>query len=119
VAGTGNHLVDLESGQLSALTGLGTLCHLDLYLFGIDQVVGGDTEAARGHLLGLAVERDAVYRAIETVVALATLTGVGACAELVHGQGHGLVGFLAQCAERHGAGDKVLTISSTAPPCRC
>ena len=45
------HLVDLVAGQLAALAGLGALRHLDLQLVGVDQVVAGDAEAARGHLL--------------------------------------------------------------------
>ena len=39
----GNDVVDLVAGQLSALTGLGTLCHLDLYLLSVDKVFRGDT----------------------------------------------------------------------------
>ena len=46
VTGTCNHFVNLESGQLAALTGLGPLRHLNLYFVGIDQVFGRDTKAS-------------------------------------------------------------------------
>jgi hypothetical protein len=49
-------LADLAAGQLAALAGLGALGHLDLDLVGADQVLGGDAEAARGHLLDLAAQ---------------------------------------------------------------
>ena len=45
------HLVDLVAGQLAALAGLGALRHLDLQLVGVDQVLAGHAEAARGDLL--------------------------------------------------------------------
>ena len=50
-------LVHLVAGQLAALAGLGALRHLDLQLVGVDQVVRGDAEAARGHLLDGAAAR--------------------------------------------------------------
>ena len=54
MARLGNDLVDLEARKLSALTGLRSLSHLDLYFFGIDQILRGHTETTRGNLLGLA-----------------------------------------------------------------
>ena len=54
VTGLGNDLVDFEAWQLSAFTRLSALCHLDLYLLGIDEVFGCYTETARSHLFGLA-----------------------------------------------------------------
>ena len=53
VAGFGNHLIYLESRQLSSFSRLGALGHLYLDLFGMDQVFGGDSEASRCYLLGL------------------------------------------------------------------
>ena len=44
-------VIDLVSGQLAALAGLGALRHLDLDLVGIHEVRRGHTEAARCHLL--------------------------------------------------------------------
>ena len=56
VAGFGNHLVYLESRQLSSFSRLGALGHLYLDLFGMDQVFGGNSEASRCYLLGLAAK---------------------------------------------------------------
>ena len=60
VADLGDPRVDLVAGQLAALAGLGALRHLDLQLVGVDQVLAGDAEAARGHLLDRAAPRVAV-----------------------------------------------------------
>ena len=54
------HGIDLVAGQLPALAGLGALRHLDLQLVGVDQVLAGHAEAARGHLLDRAAPRVAV-----------------------------------------------------------
>ena len=53
MARLGYHLVYLEARKLSALTRFSTLCHLDLYLLGIHQILCCDAEAAAGHLFGL------------------------------------------------------------------
>ena len=44
---------------------------------------------------------------METVAVLAALAGVASRAQLVHGQGQRLVGFLADGAERHGSRDEM------------
>jgi hypothetical protein len=54
VAQPRDQFVDLVAGQLAALAGLGALRDLDLQHLGIDQVFGGDAEAAGGDLLDLA-----------------------------------------------------------------
>ena len=51
VADLGDPGPDLVAGKLAALAGLGPLGHLDLQLVGIDQVLAGHAEPARGHLL--------------------------------------------------------------------
>ncbi len=51
VADRGDVGVDLVAGELAALAGLRALRHLDLELVGVDEVVGGDAEAAGGDLL--------------------------------------------------------------------
>ena len=103
MARTGDDLVHLEARKLSAFTGLGSLRHLDLYLFGIHQVFGGHSETSRCHLLGLATERDAVERVVKAVRILASFARIAPCAQLVHRKRHCLVGFLADGAERHGS----------------
>ena len=80
MTGLGNDLVHLETRKLSAFARLGSLSHLDLYFFGIDQIFGGDTETSRSHLFGLAVERDAVVGFMEAVAVFATLAGVASSA---------------------------------------
>ena len=60
VPGLGDPRVDLVAGQLAALAGLGALRHLDLDVVGVDQVLAGDTEAARGDLLDRAAPEIAV-----------------------------------------------------------
>ncbi|MNI29076.1 hypothetical protein D3C73_828810 [compost metagenome] len=66
-------------GQLAAFAGLGALGNLDLQHFGVDQVFGGDAEAARGHLLDLAALVGAIARRV-----FATFAGIAAAAEAVH-----------------------------------
>ena len=96
VAELGNFRRDLVAGQLAALAGLGALGNLDLDDLGVHQVVGGDAEAAGGHLFDLRVAL-----AVETRGILAALTGIGLAAETVHGHGQGLVGLRAQGADGH------------------
>ena len=77
MADLGDVLVDLVAGQLAAFAGLGALRHLDLDVVGIDQVLGGHAEAARGHLLDRRAHRIAVGQRLEAVGFLAALAGVG------------------------------------------
>ena len=85
VARLGNDLVHLEAGQLSTLTGLGTLGNLDLYLLGIDQIFSSDTEASAGNLLGLAAEAYPIDRSMVTGIVLAAFAGVASRSQSVHG----------------------------------
>ena len=82
----GNNLVHLETRQLSAFTRLCTLCHLNLYLFGIYQVFGRNSKASRCYLLGLAGKTNSVHLRVIAGVVLATLTSVASCAKFVHSQ---------------------------------
>ena len=104
----GDDLVHLEAGQLSAFSGLRSLCHLDLYLFGIHQVGSRHAEASGSHLLGLAAQRDAVVCSPEAGFILAAFSRVAACPQLVHGECQRLVCLLADGAERDGSRDEVL-----------
>ena len=108
VAHAGDVLVDLVAGQLAALPGLGALGHLDLDVVGVDQVLGGDAEPARGHLLDRRAHGIAVGQRLEAVALLAALAGVGAAADAVHGDGQRGVGLAADRAEAHGAGGEAL-----------
>src|SRR5207245_2617314 len=104
----GDGLVHLVTGQLAALAGLGALGHLDLQFLGVDQIVCGDAEARRGHLLDRAVLGVAVGGRDEALRVLAALAGVALPVDAVHGARQGLVGLLADRAKGHGAGREAL-----------
>ena len=91
--------VDLVPRQLAALARLGALGDLDLQHFGVDQVLGGDAEAARGDLLDL---RDLVAAIARRI--LAAFAGIAAAAEPVHGNGERFVRFRRQRAQAHRRG---------------
>ena len=101
VPGLGDPRVHLVTGQLATLAGLGALRHLDLDVVGVDQVLAGDAEPARGHLLDRRALRIAVGKGLEALRILATLTGVGLRTEAVHGDRQRLVRLLADRAVGH------------------
>src|SRR4029077_17905602 len=76
VAHARDGLVHFVAGKLPAFAGLGTLRNLDLQIVGIDQVIGGDAEARRSHLLDRAAPQIAVGVWREPRFVLAPLTGV-------------------------------------------
>ena len=108
VAHARDDFVHLVAGQLAAFAGLRALRHLDLQFVGVDQVVGGDAEARRGHLLDGAAAQIAVRIGLEARFVFAAFAGVRLAADAVHGDGQRLVRFLADRAERHGAGREAL-----------
>src|SRR5207249_5692442 len=93
---------------LAPLAGLRALRHLDLQLVAVDEVVAGDTEAPRRHLLDGAPPPVAVRVALVAHRILAALAGVRLAADPVHGDGEVLVRLAADRAERHGAGLEAL-----------
>ena len=108
VAHLGDGLVDLVAGKLAAFAGLGALRHLDLHHVGVDEVLRGDAEAARGHLLDRRAHRIAVRQRLEAVGFLAALAGVRLAADPVHGDRERGVRLARDRAERHGAGREAL-----------
>ena len=98
--------IDLESHQLTALSGLGTLCDLDLEFVRVDQVLCGDTEPSGGHLLDGGPEVPAIGLDLEPGRVLSSLTSVALGTDPVHGLGEALVGLLADGTERYGTGDE-------------
>jgi hypothetical protein len=108
VAGLGDPGIDLLARQLTALARLRPLGHLDLDFRGVGQVVAGDAEAARGHLLDGAALGIAVGHGLEALGILAALAGVAATAEAVHGDGQRLVRLFADRTVGHGAGLEAL-----------
>ena len=92
--------VDLRGRQLPALARLRTLRHLDLNVAGVAQVVRGDAEPPRRHLLDRGVQQ----RVAQALRRLPALARIGTRPQRVHGDGHGFVGFLRDRPKRHGAG---------------
>ncbi len=103
VAHARDDVIDFVAGKLAAFAGLGALGHFDLQLVGIDQVIGGDAEAAGGDLLDGGAAAIIVARLV-----FPALAGVGFAADAVHGEREGFVRFLGDGAERHGAGGEAL-----------
>src|SRR6202051_2317565 len=104
MAHLGDGLVDFVAGQLAAFAGLGALGDLDLHHVRVDQVFGGDAEAARRHLLDRGAHRIAVRQRLEAVGFLAALAGIGLAADAIHGDGERGMRLARDRAERHGAG---------------
>ena len=95
---------NLGSRQVAALARLRALGELDLQVGGMHQIVAGHTEACRSDLLDLAVAQ----RIVDTILGFAAFTGVGACANRVHGDGERLMRLLGDGAVAHGAGGETL-----------
>ncbi len=108
VAGLGDDVVHLEARQLAALARLCTLGHLDLDLFGVDEVFGSHTETAGSDLLRLARQADAVHLGMVAGIVFTALARIAARTELVHGQCQCLVCLDAERAERHCTRHEVL-----------
>ena len=100
--------VDLVAGQLAALAGLGALRHLDLHHVGVDEILRGHAEAARGHLLDGRAHRIAVGQRLEAIDFLAAFAGVRLAADAVHGDGERGVRLAADRAVAHRAGREAL-----------
>ena len=98
--------VDLLTGQVTTLAGLGALGHLDLNLEGAAQVAARHAKARACYLLDRGVLGVAVgQRGLATRI-LAALARVGTAMQAVHGDSHALVRLFADGAIRHGAGVK-------------
>ena len=91
MSGLCNDFINFESRQLSTFTRFRTLRHLDLDFLRIDEIFGSDSKSSRCHLLGFAVEADAIKSGMETLCILPTFSCVASRTELVHGKTDGLV----------------------------
>src|SRR4029077_12662539 len=81
VADARDVFTDFLRGQLAAFAGFRALGHLDFELFGVDEIISGDSKTSRGHLL------DFVGRGGLEAVGLGiftTFTGIATATELVH-----------------------------------
>src|SRR5579885_352343 len=99
VANAGDVVGNFAGGELAAFAGLRALGHFDFKLFGVDEIAGGDSEAAGGDLLDFIGSVRLVAKDFRVFAAFA---GVAAGAEEVHGFGEGAVRFGTERAERHG-----------------
>ena len=100
--------IHLRTWELSALAGLGSLCHLDLQVGRIDEIFARHAESCRCDLLDRAAPRVAIGVANVARGILAALAGVRLAAEPVHRDRQGLMRFLADRAVRHRAGGEPL-----------
>src|SRR5215469_16649626 len=80
----GDHLVDFMAWQLPALTGFGTLCHLDLQLIRIHQVIRGYAEARRRYLLDGAATPVTIAVALVALLVFAAFSRVRPSSDPVH-----------------------------------
>ena len=87
MAGLGDPRIHLVSRQLTALTRLRPLCHLDLQIVSIAQILGCHTEASGSDLL----DRRATRRVIESIHILTTFAGIRLGTDAVHRNGQRFV----------------------------
>src|SRR5260370_622354 len=105
VADARDVFADLLRGQLAAFARFRALGHFDFKFLGVDEIIGGDSEAAGGDLL------DFVGRGGLEAIGLgifAAFAGIAAATELIHREREGAVGFRAEGAKRHGLGGEAL-----------
>ena len=131
-----NQATYLVARKLTSLSGLGTLCHLDLNLIGMRKVLRRHAESSGGHLLDLVVlehwgserqrrqlrhrsppSRKRSTRSVDArdrrrhlvyLAILTTFTGIRAPAQHIHRNRDALVGLRAQRSKRHRTRDKPL-----------
>ena len=85
VASTCDGSRDLVTRKLASFSRLRTLGHLDLKLVCVGQIVGRDTETARGDLLDGRTHRIAIRKDVGAFCVFASFARVGLSAEAVHG----------------------------------
>ena len=104
VAGRGDPGVHFVPRQVAALARLGPLCHFDLNLLRIVQIVDCHPKPSGCHLLDGTAAGIAAFIGDEPFLRLAALTGVALATQAVHGDGHALMGLLADGPVTHGPG---------------
>ena len=104
VTGLGDPRVHLVSGQLSALTRLGALSHLDLQVVRVHEVLARHAETPGRHLLDGRTTRWVV----QALGILATLAGVALSTDRVHGDGECFVRLGRDRSVTHRAGRESL-----------
>ena len=104
--------IHLSPGQMSALSGLCPLGHLDLDFLCADQISAGDAETPAGHLLDGRAPVQAVRTYGQPFLLLAAFSGIALSVQPVHGYGQGLMGLSGDGSIGHGScfkpGDNLL-----------
>ena len=93
--------IDLRSRKMAALARLGSLCHLDLNLLCAHQILARHAEASGCDLFDRGVSIDAILSDMEPGGILSALAGVRLAMQMVHRDGHGLMGLLGNGPEGH------------------
>ena len=101
---SGNTLADLVARELSSLSRLGSLSHLDLELVGVGEVVGGDSESTGRDLLDGGSHRISVRQDVGSLSVLSSLSGVGLSSQSVHRDRDRRVSLHRNGSVRHGSG---------------
>ena len=104
VSGLGDPGIYLSSGQMSALAGFCSLCHLDLNLLCTYQVTAGNTKTSTGYLLDCGTTVQSVRSDGQTIQVLTAFTGIALTVQMIHGDGHGLMSLLGYGTVGHGTG---------------
>src|SRR5699024_1720714 len=87
----GNPRIDLIRWQLTALTGLGALRHLDLNIRAVIKIVASHAKAPRRHLLDGGAAGIAVGFNLKALGVLTALAGIGHAVQAVHGDSQGFM----------------------------
>jgi len=98
--------VDLMTWQLSALSRLGSLCHLDLNIVGVYQIFSGNTKPAGRDLFdgrAFRVSRT-VGEWVKAFCLFTAFTGIRLTTQLVHRHRQRGVRFIRNAAEGHSTG---------------
>ena len=108
VAGFGDHLVYLKSGQLTTLAGFCTLSHFNLNFRGVYKIFSRYAKTSACHLFNGTTERNAVFVGVETGIVFAAFTGIATAVQFVECKSNSLVSLFADCTKRHSRANKTL-----------
>src|SRR5262249_54514250 len=108
MAKTRDDVVDLMPGELAAFARFRALCHLDLKLVSVDQVIRRYSETRGGNLFDGTSPQITIGIGLEALFVFAAFASVRLTSDAVHGDRESLVRFLADRTERHGSGREAL-----------
>src|SRR5665213_1333889 len=108
MTGLGDPGIDLGPGELTTLTGLGALGHLDLEVVGVHEELTRHSKATGRYLFDRRARVVLRVRRVETLFVLSPFTGVGLRAEAIHRDGERGVRLLGDRTVRHRAAAEAL-----------